>query len=207
MSGRTQAGKEPQETMAEGATRPPKAPQKKAPPKARGSQKARRNAARLAAVQILYQVDITGIGADRGLAEFIEHRIGQELDGDLYVPADPQLLTKIVRGSAVRQAEVDAILTEALDPRAPLERMELLLKATLRAGAYELLAHLDIPPGIIICGYVDVAHAFFGGREPALVNGVLDRLGRTLRQDAAGPSCTPEASGTDEDDPDEDREP
>ena len=153
-----------------------------------GSAKARRKAARLAAVQALYQIDLnqiepTGIAVESVIGEFINHRLGEEIDGAKFVAADPQLFADIVRGAAHRRAEVDGMLAAALEPRYALDRMELLMRAILRAGAYELFVHNDTHPRILISEYVDVAHAFFAAREPGMVNGVLDHVARALRPD------------------------
>jgi transcription antitermination protein NusB len=146
-----------------------------------GSAKARRSAARLAAVQALYQTDLAGTPVDRVISEFVQHRIGKEQDGENFVPADAQMFTEIVRGSTARKQDVDGILSGALDLGHSFERLEHLLRAILRAGCFELLAHQHIHPRIIISDYINIAHAFYAGREPGLVNGVLDRIGRDLR--------------------------
>ncbi|MDQ2101240.1 transcription antitermination factor NusB [Azospirillum isscasi] len=153
-----------------------------------GSAKARRKAARLAAVQALYQIDLnqiepTGIAVESVIGEFINHRFGEEIDGAKFVAADPQLFADIVRGAAHRRADVDGMLAAALEPRYALDRLELLMRAILRAGAYELFVHNDTHPRILISEYVDVAHAFFAAREPGMVNGVLDHVARALRPD------------------------
>ncbi|KAA0688890.1 transcription antitermination factor NusB [Azospirillum brasilense] len=153
-----------------------------------GSAKARRKAARLAAVQALYQIDLnqiepTGIAVESVIGEFINHRLGEEIDGAKFVSADPQLFADIVRGAAHRRTEVDGMLASALEPRYALDRLELLMRAILRAGAYELFVHNDTHPRILISEYVDVAHAFFAAREPGMVNGVLDHVARALRPD------------------------
>jgi len=148
-----------------------------------GSAKARRKAARLAAVQALYQIDLTGTNAESVLGEFIKHRLGHEVDGDTYVAADPKLFADIVRGASARREELDTILSNCLDATWPIDRLEMILRAILRAGAFELLVHVDVHPRIAISEYADVSHAFFAGREPAMVNGVLDKLARTLRPD------------------------
>jgi N utilization substance protein B len=161
-----------------------------------GSAKARRKAARLAAVQALYQVDLSGTNAESVLGEFIKHRLGHEVDGDTYVAADPQLFSDILRGASARRAELDGMLASCLDATWPVERLELLMRAILRAGAFELLVHVDTHPRIVISEYVDVSHAFFAGREPAMVNGVLDKLARAIRPDdlaAPDPSRAPAA--------------
>lgn len=151
--------------------------------KSGGSAKARRKAARLNAVQALYQIDLSGAAVENVVGEFVKHRLGQEIDDVPYVEADAQLFADVARGAALRRQEVDALLASALDPRFPVERLELLMRAILRAGAYELFVHLDTPPRILITEYVDIAHAFFAGREPGMVNGVLDRIARTIRGD------------------------
>jgi len=153
-----------------------------------GSAKARRKAARLGAVQALYQIDLTGTPVETVVGEFVAHRLGEEIDGAKFVAGDPQLFSDIVRGATHRRAEVDSVLGAALDPRFPIERLELLLRAILRAGAYEIAVHLDTHPRILISEYVDIGHAFFAGREPAMVNGVLDHVARALRaEDLAKP--------------------
>ncbi|MDR3515445.1 MAG: transcription antitermination factor NusB [Azospirillaceae bacterium] len=146
-----------------------------------GSAKARRRAARLTAVQALYQIELAGEAVETVVREFIDHRIGQDLDGEAYVPADPTLFSDIVRGASVRHDEIDRLLGTCLDPQWPIERLELLLRAILRGGGFEILAHADTHPRILINEYVEVAHAFFAGREPGMVNGVLDKLARLLR--------------------------
>lgn len=156
-----------------------------AAPKQRGggSAKARRKASRLAAVQALYQIELAGTNPETVLGEFVQHRIGHEIDGDRYVAAEPQLLADIVRGASARREEIDRMLGAGLDPQWPLERLELLMRAILRAGAFELLVHTDTHARILISEYVDVCRAFFAGREPGMVNGVLDKIARSLRPD------------------------
>jgi N utilization substance protein B len=143
----------------------------------------KRSAARLAAVQALYQIDLTGEPVAAVIAEFVKHRLGREIDGENYGEADASLFTDIVRGVVDRQTDLDRIIGAALTPEWPLERLEVILRAILRAGAYELFARPDVPARVIISEYLDIAHAFFAGKEPGLVNGVLDRLARTLRPD------------------------
>lgn len=159
----------------------PAAPEPAPKIKPTGSAKARRSAARLAAVQGLYQIDLAGASSDTVIHEFARHRIGQEQDGEEFVTPDPALFADILRGVQGRLAEVDQHLGGLLDRQWSLERMELLLRAILRAGAWELLANEAVAAHIIINDYIDVAHAFFAGREPGMVNGVLDKLARSLR--------------------------
>ncbi|HUZ71572.1 MAG TPA: transcription antitermination factor NusB [Stellaceae bacterium] len=145
----------------------------------------RRTAARLAAVQALYQLELAGASVDSVISEFVHHRLGRDGEGDGFGDADPGFFAALVRGAAARHDELDRLIAAALTPEWPLERLESVLRAILRAGAYELLACPDVPVPVVISEYLDIGHAFFGGREPGLVNGVLDRLARTLRSNAA----------------------
>jgi len=141
-----------------------------------------RAAARLGAVQALYQVEQSDSADPRLVVEeFRSHRLGKEVGGDLYAAADSELFSDLVLGTVERQAEIDAHLTGALVETWPLHRLDSVLRAILRAATYELLARPDIPTKVIINEYVDIAHAFDGAGEPALVNGVLDRLAGELR--------------------------
>lgn len=141
-----------------------------------------RAAARLGAVQALYQVEQSDSADPRLVVEeFRSHRLGKEVGGDLYAAADSELFSDLVLGTVERQAEIDAHLTGALVETWPLHRLDSVLRAILRVATYELLARPDIPTKVIINEYVDIAHAFDGAGEPALVNGVLDRLAKELR--------------------------
>jgi N utilization substance protein B len=141
----------------------------------------KRSAARLAAVQALYQVEMTDLAGSAVTQEFVKHRLGQQIDGDDYVSADETLFRELVEGTLQRAAELDALISGALTPDWPLERLEMVLRAILRAATFELVARIDVPVRVVITEYVDIAHAFFAGKEPGMVNGVLDRLGRSLR--------------------------
>jgi transcription antitermination protein NusB len=142
----------------------------------------RRTAARLAAVQALYQIELGGgAPAEEVIAEFVRHRLGRESEGENFGKADQVLFTDIVAGADARQPELDRLITDALSADWPLERLEVILRAILRAGTYELLVRKDVPARVAISEYLDIAHAFFAGKEPGMVNGVLDRLARTLR--------------------------
>ncbi len=151
----------------------------------------RRSAARLAAVQALYEIEFTGIPADGVLADFLARRWrvteahsagGETAENEPLVAPDLTFLEELVRGVAERKADLDSTIQAALAPDGtPLERMEAVLRAILRLGAFELAARPDVDAATVIDEYVELAHAFFAGREPALVNGVLDRLARTLR--------------------------
>ncbi len=142
----------------------------------------RRSVARLAAVQALYQLELNrGVDPESVVREFARHRFGQEIDGDQYGEADPALFSDVVRGVAADQERLDATISAVLTEEWPLSRLDSVLRAILRAGTYELTHRYDVPPRVSISEYTAVAHAFFVGKEPGLANGVLDRLGRTLR--------------------------
>jgi N utilization substance protein B len=142
----------------------------------------RRSVARLAAVQALYQLELNrGADPEAVVREFARHRLGHEIDGDQYGEADPVLFSDVVRGVTADLERLDATISEVLTEEWPLSRLDTVLRAILRAGAYELAHRRDVPPRVSISEYTAVAHAFFVGKEPGLANGVLDRLGRTLR--------------------------
>ncbi|MGH7038396.1 MAG: transcription antitermination factor NusB [Stellaceae bacterium] len=148
----------------------------------------RRRRARLAAVQALYQLELNrDLKPDTVVAEFARHRLGREIDGEVYGEADAVLFADIVRGTAADRDRLDGEITAVLTEDWPLPRLETVLRAILRAGTYELVHREDIPPRVAISEYTGIAHAFFAGKEPGLANGVLDRLGRVLR----GPEMLP----------------
>lgn len=146
-----------------------------------GGKNPARSAARLAAVQALYQAELGGEDADTVINEFVDHRLGKEIEGDRYLDADEVFFRDLVAGAERRQGEIDALISAALSSDWSLKRLERIMRALLRAGAYELVARPDVPTKVVIDEYVDVAHAFFGNKEPGFVNGVLDRLGRSAR--------------------------
>ncbi len=135
-----------------------------------------KSAARLAATQALYQMEMIGTRVDVAIREFVEKRVLREEAGEF----DTELFGEIVRGVNERMGDIDAILGGALDAKWPLERLEKILKAILRAGVSELLQS-KTDSGIIINDYVNVAHDFFAGKEPALVNAILDKVAKTVR--------------------------
>ena len=141
----------------------------------------RRTAARLAAVQALYQIELSGTGAEETVRQFIEHRLGATADDVAVGRADVEFFEELVLGVSARQDEIDDAIAAALAPGWPLERLEVILRAILRAGAFELVARPDVAARVVINEHVDMAHAFFEGAEPGMVNGVLDRLARTWR--------------------------
>lgn len=146
----------------------------------------RHTAARLAAVQALYQIEVTGTPAGNVVEEFSRHRLGKSQDGEAPAKAAAGLFSEIVRGASARKAELDGMIGAALGPERPTERLEIILASILRAGAFELLARPAAPVRAVISEYVELAHDFFAGNEPKLVNAVLDRIARNLRPDELG---------------------
>ena len=140
-----------------------------------------RSAARLAAVQALYQLDMEGPSLARLLDEFHRHRLGAEIEGDQYAEAETAFFDDVVQGVAARKDEIDALLAAKLAAGWTLERLDKTLLQVLRAGAFELLARADVPTATIITEYVDVAHAFFESREAKFVNGLLDAVAKVVR--------------------------
>jgi N utilization substance protein B len=141
----------------------------------------RRGAARLAAVQALYQMDIAATPLNDILAEFESHWIGREVEGSQYLPAEAAFFRSIVRGVLDDQRTLDPMIDRALAGGWPLKRVEALLRAVLRAGAFELSSRSDVPARVVVAEYVDVANAFLDRDETGMVNAVLDQLARQLR--------------------------
>jgi transcription antitermination protein NusB len=146
----------------------------------------KRGAARLAAVQALYQMDVAGTGILEVIAEYENFRLGKEIDGAQYAEADPQWFRAIVSGVVAQQTTLDPLIRAALTEDWPLSRLDSTLRAILRAGAWELSARLDVPVAVVVSEYVDIAKAFYSEDEPKLVNAVLDRLARRLRGEKPG---------------------
>jgi N utilization substance protein B len=142
----------------------------------------KRSAARLAAVQALYQMDIAGTSLPDILAEFESHWLGQDVDGDSYPEAEAAYFRDVVSGVLREQRELDPIVDDALAKGWPLKRVEAVLRAVLRAGAYELMHRNDVPARVVVSEYVDVAGAFLDREETGMVNAVLDVLARRLRE-------------------------
>lgn len=143
----------------------------------------RRGAARLAAVQALYQMDLAGTGLNDILAEFESHWLGREVEGTQYLPAEAAFFRDVVTGVVREQRLLDPMINEALEKRWPLARVEAVLRAALRAGAYELQHRRDVPARVVVSEYADVAAAFVERDETGMVNAVLDQLARKLRAD------------------------
>jgi transcription antitermination protein NusB len=151
---------------------------------ANGGRKAnKRGAARLAAVQALYQMDLAGTGVNEILAEFEGHWLSGEIEGAQYRPAEADFFRDIVSGVVREQVKLDPLIDAALARGWPLKRIEALLRAVLRAGAYELACRRDVPARVVTSEYTDVASAFVEADETGMVNAVLDQLARHLRAD------------------------
>jgi transcription antitermination protein NusB len=140
-----------------------------------------RGAARLAAVQALYQMDLAGTGLNEILAEFESHWLGSEVEGVQYRPAEAAYFRDIVGGVVREQSKLDPQIDAALARGWPLKRIETVLRAVLRAGAYELACRSDVPARVVTSEYVDVASAFVDKEETGMVNAVLDQLAHQLR--------------------------
>ena len=156
----------------------------KAAPSNEGRRANRRGAARLAAVQALYQMDIGGTGVLEVVAEYEAHRLGQELDGETYLKADASWFRSIVSGVVREQTRLDPLIGSALQDDWALSRLDSTVRAILRAGTFELLDRKDVPVPVIVTEYVEIAHAFFEEDEPKLVNAVLDRIAKQVRGEA-----------------------
>ncbi len=140
-----------------------------------------RRAARLAAVQAMYQMELTGGEAEDVAREFIEHRFGREAElADAGLP-DEEFFQAILHGVPRYQQEIDAAISGCLAANWKLPRVDSILRAILRAAAFELIARKDVPGRVVIDEYVEISHAFFAGDEPSFVNAALDRLARRKR--------------------------
>lgn len=152
---------------------------------------ARSSAARLLAVQALYQVSLSGGSGDAVLEEFLRYRLDDaQLDEEDVGAARPRraLFTELLRGTLRRRPEIDDMIASALPPEWPFERLEIVLREILRCGVYELLGRDKVPARVVISEYVGIAQAFFAGQEPGMVNAILDRLARVVRAAEFEPS-------------------
>lgn len=140
-----------------------------------------RHASRLGAVQALYQMEMSGSGAEEVAQEFAEHRFAE-----LPVPPDEEFFAAIVNGVPQHQVEIDRAIVAVLSEKWRLERVDSILRAILRCGVFELVARRDVPAKVIIDEYVAVSGAFFGGDEPGFVNGALDNIARRKRASEFG---------------------
>ena len=137
-----------------------------------------RSAARLAAVQALYQLEMEGTPLAKLLHEFHQHRIGETIDGAELADAELDFFDDLVSGTDARREEIDGLITGRLAEGWKLDRLDRPMRAILRAGTYELIARRDVPVGTVISEYLDVAHAFFDKKEVAFVNGLLDSIAK-----------------------------
>ncbi|MBI4183767.1 MAG: thiamine-phosphate kinase [Proteobacteria bacterium] len=162
-----------------GGDAPAKVPRTPARPRA-----GPRSAARLAAVQALYQIEMAGAGAEPVVQEFLHHRPRTEPGG---VAIDRDLFADLVRGAVAEREALDRLVVGCLAPKWPFERLESVLRAILRVASYEIARRTDVPARAAINEYVELAHDFFTGREPAMVNGILDCIARATRAAEIGP--------------------
>ncbi|HVE03788.1 MAG TPA: transcription antitermination factor NusB [Rhizomicrobium sp.] len=140
-----------------------------------------RRASRLAAVQAIYQMELTGVDAEAVASEFIEHRFEHEPEMKAAGPGDEDFFGAIVRGVPQHQVEIDRSIAKCLAADWRFERVDSILRAILRAGAFELIVRRDVPAKVVIDEYLEISHAFFNKDEPAFVNAVLDKLAHRKR--------------------------
>ncbi len=140
-----------------------------------------RSAARLAAVQALYQMDMAQTDLNDVIGQFVALRFGSKAEDPALADADKDFFGALVRGVVRRQREIDPVVDQSLAQGWRLARIDSILRAILRAGVLELIERSDVPARVVINEYVNVAHAFFGNDEPRVVNGVLDKLARQYR--------------------------
>jgi transcription antitermination protein NusB len=152
-----------------------------APMSATSARSRSRSAARLAAVQALYQQEMEQTPLPALLHEFHHHRLGATIEDVEYSDVEVAFFDDLVSGVDARRAEIDALIAAKLAKDWSLARLDRPMRQILRAGTYELLARIDVPTGSVISEYVDVAHAFYDKREAAFVNGLLDAVAKEVR--------------------------
>ena len=140
-----------------------------------------RSAARLAAVQALYQMEMEATPLAKLLHEFHQHRLGATIEDATYADAEQDFFDDVVSGTDARRDEIDGLITDRLADGWSLNRLDRPMRAILRAGTYELIARPDVPAASVISEYIDVAHAFFDKRETGFVNGLLDAIAKSAR--------------------------
>jgi N utilization substance protein B len=140
-----------------------------------------RSNARLAAVQALYQMEVSGAGVDSVVLEFIEHRLGQEMEGSILGEADGEFFSEIVKGVVNSQKRVDRLIDENLAKNWKLSRLDATARSILRAAVFELISRPDIPGKVVMDEYLEISKAFFESEEPKFINGVLDSIWRLAR--------------------------
>jgi N utilization substance protein B len=143
-----------------------------------------RSVARLAAVQALYQMEVSGVGVDAVVREFAEHRFDRDVDGpdgDQLAAADETFFAELAKGVVAKQGEVDQAIVKRLASGWRLDRLDATARAVLRAGAFELMHRPDVPTEVVIDEYVEIAKSFFEGPEAGFINGALDAIARDAR--------------------------
>mgnify|MGYP001795139182 CR=1 FL=1 len=156
-------------------------PIKQPVPKPRAQKLNTRTAARMASVQALYQMDMAGTDVGEGVKEYTTKSMPRTESGEAIAKSDNVFFAELVRGVVRRQRDLDPPIDKALATGWRLVRVDSILRAILRSGAYELLERDDIPGRVVINEYINVARAFFDDEEPRVVNGVLDRLAHEYR--------------------------
>ena len=160
-----------------------------------GSFRDKRSASRLAALQALYQLEIAGTQVEDVIEEFLAHRFGKNDDTGIGLEQDEAFFSAVVRGVLQHQTEIDRSLAGALSEGWTLARIDSILRALLRAAAFELSGRLDVPARVVIDEYVELARDFFEGPEPGFVNAVLDRLAREARPNEFGAGSSHDKPG------------
>jgi N utilization substance protein B len=140
-----------------------------------------RSVARLAAVQALYQMEVSGIGVEAVVREFHDHLFDRDIEGATLASADEAFFADLVRGVVESQAEIDAAVTRRLAAGWPLRRIDATARAILRSGTFELMRRPEVPREVVIDEYVEIAKSFFAGPEPAFINGALDAIAHDER--------------------------
>ena len=140
-----------------------------------------RRAARLGAVQATYQMDLGETPSEEVIDEFVDHWLGQEVEGDQYNEADIEHFTTLIRGIVTDQVRIDRTIEDFLADGWTMTRLDSTLRAVLRCGVHELLTMTDIPAAVVVNEYIDLAKAFFDGAEPKFVNGLMDRVVKAVR--------------------------
>ena len=151
-----------------------------------------RRASRVSAVQALYQMDVSGAPHKTVVKEFLDHRFGHEEEPGM-VRADEPFFEDIMTGVVANQSKIDSAIAERLSAKWPLRRLDATLRALLRSATYEIQSRPDVPGLVIINEYMAIATEFFSGKEPGMVNGVLDKIAKDARAAEFGltPSHTP----------------
>ena len=153
----------------------------------RRSQGNSRSASRMAAVQALYQMELSNQDVEAALREFIDHRLGREIEGEQYADADQKYFTTLVRGVVERQDEIDRELARTLPKEWPFDRIDPTMRAILRSATFEIIAQPGVGTRVIVTEYMTIAEAFFVGQETGFLGGVFARLTRAHRPEEAAP--------------------